>query len=101
ASERCQVLHGGRIGSRRGNDDGVFQRAVLFQLAYYVGNGRLLLTDRDIDTLNAGIFLVNDGVDGDRGFTDLTVTDDQLTLATANRHHRINRFQTDLHRLVN
>src|SRR5690606_2725617 len=98
--ERRQVLHGGRVGGRRGNDDGVFQRTVLFQLAHHVGNGRLLLTDRDVDTLNAGIFLVDDGVDGDRGLTDLTVTDDQLTLATANRGHGVDGFQAGLHRLV-
>jgi hypothetical protein len=54
-----------------------------FQLAHHVGDGRLLLADGNVDTLNAGIFLVDDRVDRHRGLTGLTVTDDQLTLATA------------------
>src|SRR5690606_27234378 len=61
---------------------------------------RLLLTDGNVDTLNAFAFLVDDGVDGQSGFTGLTVTDDQLTLATANRYHGVNGFVASFNRLV-
>ena len=74
---------------------------MLFQLAYHVGDRRLLLTNRNVDTLNAFAFLVDDGVDGYGCFTNLTVTNDQLTLTTTNRHHRVDCFQTGLHWLVN
>ena len=74
---------------------------MLFQLAHHVGNGGLLLTDGDVDTLNAGVFLVDDRINRYRGLTNLTVTNDQLTLTTADRHHGINGLVTGLDRLVN
>src|SRR5690606_11768710 len=89
ASVGRQVLQGGGFGSGGRNNDGVGQCTVLFELAHHVGNGRLLLTDRYVHALNAAVFLVDDGVDGQSGLTDLTVTDDQLTLATANRNHGV------------
>ena len=45
-------------------------------------------------------FLVDDGINGHGRFTGLAVTNDQLTLTTANRHHRVNRLDTGLQRLV-
>ena len=35
------------------------------------------------------------------GFTDLTITNDQLTLSSANRGHGINRFCTGITGLMN
>jgi len=101
ANERSQELHGSRLGSGSRHDDGVAHRAMLFQLAHYVGNRRLLLADGHVDTLNTGLLLVDDGVDRDSGLTNLTVADDQLTLTTTNRSHRVDRLQTGLYRLVN
>src|SRR5690606_14323170 len=80
---RREVLHGSRIGSACGNDDRVFHGAVFFELAHDGGDRRLLLADGNVDTLNAGAFLVDDRVDGDSRFTNLAVTDDQLALAAA------------------
>ncbi len=100
AGERGQELHGSRIGSGGRHDHGVFHGAVLFQLAHHVGDGGLLLTDGHVDTLNAGVFLVNDGVHRHGGLTDLAVADDQLTLATADRGHGVDGFETGLYRLV-
>src|SRR5690606_23956016 len=87
--EGSDALHRSRISRRRRNHDGVVHGAVLFQLAHYVGDGRLLLANRNVDTLNAGTFLVDDGVDRHGGLTDLTVTDDQLTLTTTTRGHGV------------
>lgn len=44
--------------------------------------------------------LVEDGVDGDSGLTGLSVTDDQLTLTTADGHHGVNSLVTSHHGLV-
>jgi len=46
-------------------------------------------------------FLVDDRINRNSGLTNLTVTNDQLTLTTADRYHGVNRFQTNLHGLVN
>src|SRR5690606_2239312 len=96
----CQELQGSRFGSGGGNDDGVGQSAMLFQLAHHVGDGGLLLAHRNVDTLDATVFLVDDRVDRHGGLADLAVADDQLTLATADRDHRVNRLVAGLHRLV-
>ena len=100
AGVRRQVLQGSGFGSRGCYHDGVGQGASFFQLAYHVGDGRLLLTNGDVDAADAAVFLVDDGVDGQSSLTDLTVTDDQLALATAYRDHGIDRLVTGLHRLV-
>src|SRR5690606_3748462 len=78
-----QELQGSRLGSGRGNDGGVGQGAVLFELGHHVGDGGLLLTDGNVDAGDAAVLLVDDGVGGDGGLADLPVTDDQLTLARA------------------
>src|SRR5690606_20249521 len=44
---------------------------------------------------------VDDGIDRDRGFTDLAVADDQFALAAADRHHRVDGLEADLYRLIN
>ena len=75
-------------------------RTVLFELAHQRGNRGVLLPDRDVDTLNAGAFLVDDGIHGNRGLAGLAVADDQLALAAADRNHRIDGLQTGLNRLV-
>lgn len=80
---RRDELQRSRFGSRCHDDDGMFHRAVLFQFAYHVSNRRTFLADGDINTFDAGAFLVDDGIDGNRGFTGLAVTDDQLPLAAA------------------
>merc|ERR1712000_661207 len=50
---RCQVLQSSRFRSRSRNNDGVSQRAVFFQFAYYVSNSRSLLANCYVNTLNA------------------------------------------------
>src|SRR5690606_30309751 len=70
------------------------------QLAHHVGDGRLLLTDGHVDAADTAVLLVDDGVDGQGGLTDLTVADDQLALATADRDHGVDRLVTGLYRLV-
>ena len=42
--------------------------------------------------------LVDDGIDRDRGLTSLTVADDELTLTSSDRDHRVDSFDTGLKR---
>jgi len=44
--------------------------------------------------------LVDDGVDSDGGLAGLSITNDELTLSTANRHERVDSLEASLHRLV-
>ena len=73
---------------------------MLFQFTHHVRDGGRFLADSYVYAFDAGITLVDDRIDCHRGFTGLTVTDDQLTLATADWNHGINRFVTGLYRLV-
>ena len=94
------VLHGGRRRGGSRHDDRVRHRAVLFELAHHVRDRALLLADRDVDALNARALLVDDRVDRERGLAGLAVADDQLALAAADRHHRVDRLVAGLHRLA-
>jgi hypothetical protein len=100
-SVRREVLHGCRLRSARCNNNGVFHGAQFCELANNVRNCRSLLTDRYVNAINAFTFLINDRVNRNSCLTCLPVTNDQLTLATANWNHRINRLQTSLHWLAN
>ncbi|EAV43677.1 hypothetical protein SIAM614_03331 [Stappia aggregata IAM 12614] len=108
AGERCQVLQRSSVGSGRGDNDGVIQRAGIFQGLHELGNGGALLADCNVDAIQLGVFivgsvqrlLVQEGVENDRGFTGLTVTDDQLALTAANRDQGVDGFQAGGHRLV-
>src|SRR5690606_8149935 len=94
-----QILHGSRIGSRGGHDNGVLQRAVLFELADDVADGGGFLPDGDVHAGNVLALLADDGVDGDGRFTRLAVANDELTLTTADRHHGVNGLDPGLQRL--
>ena len=58
------------------------------------------MANRDVHAGHVLTFLVDDGVDRDSCLTSLAVTNDQFALATAHRHHGVNRLQTGLHRLA-
>ncbi|EOC62964.1 hypothetical protein NM90_2208 [Neisseria meningitidis NM90] len=98
---RSDILQRSGFRSSCSNYNSMFHRAMLFQFAHYVGNRRCFLTDSHINTDYACTFLVNDGIQCYGSFTGLTVTNDQLTLTTTNRNHRVNGFQAGLHWLVN
>ena len=107
AGIRRQELHRCRLRCRRGDDDRILQRAVVFQRLDQVGDGRALLADGDVDAVQlfrfvrAGVggLLVQDRVEGDGALSGLAVADDQLTLAAADRHQGVDGLQARLHRL--
>jgi hypothetical protein len=99
---------GSRVGSGRGDDDRVFQSAAFFEHLDELGNGRTLLADCDVDAVEllalviacVHWLLVEERVENDRGLAGLTVTNDELALAAANRDQRIDCLQASRHRLV-
>jgi hypothetical protein len=108
AREGSKVLKGSGFGGGGRNDDGVFHGIVFLKGFDELGNGGTFLTDSDVDTVELLVLvlaiipplLVEDGVNGDGGFTGLTVTNDKLTLATTDGNHSINRLNTSHHGLV-
>src|SRR5882762_2096141 len=108
AGERRDVLHRRRVGSGGRDDDGIFQRALLFEHLDELRHRRALLADRDIDAIQLDLLvglgverlLVQNGVERDRGLAGLAVADDQFALATADRDQGIDRLEAGRHRLV-
>ena len=89
-----QELERGGVGGSGSDDDGVLHAVSRLEQAHDVGNGGSLLSNGDVDAVEGlGVvtsledgLLVDDGVDGDGGLASLSVTDDQLTLSSANGH---------------
>ena len=108
SGEGGQELQRGRLGRRRGDDDGVFKGPALFQGLDDLGDGRALLADGDIDAIELGALviagidrlLVQDGVDGHGGLAGLTISNDQLALTATDRDQGVDGLQAGLHRLV-
>jgi hypothetical protein len=104
ASERCKILEGSSLGGGGGNDDGVLHGIVLFKGLDELSDGGTLLTDGDVDAVKllglvAGVvptLLVEHGIKSDGSLTSLTVTNDQLTLTTADGNHGIDGLETSL-----
>ena len=86
-------------GGRR-DDDRVLHRALLAQLLDHLRDRRALLADGDVDADDVLALLVDDRVDRDGGLARLAVADDQLALAAADRHQRVERLEAGLQRLL-
>ena len=99
-----------RSGLRGGgsNDNGVLHGVVLLKSLDELSDGRTLLADGNVDAVKllglvVGVvppLLVEDGVKSDGSLTGLTVTNDQLTLATADGNHGVDGLETSLYGLV-
>ena len=83
-----------------GDDDAVAQGVGFLERAHDLRDGRLLLPDGVVDADDAGVLLVQDGVEGDGGLAGLAVADDELALAAADRHHAVDGLEAGLHRLA-
>src|ERR687891_2791068 len=105
---RRDVLERDGVCRRRVDDDGVVERAVVPQSLNHLGDGRRLLSDRDVDaahlllriTARPVVPLGDDCVDRDRRLPRLPVADDELALAAADRRHRVDRRDARLQRLL-
>lgn len=107
-SEGSNVLQGSSLRGSSGNDDRVLHGVVLLKRLDELGDSGTLLADGDVDAVELlGLvvavvppLLVEDGVQGNGSLAGLTITNDQLTLATANGNHGVDRLETSLHGLV-
>jgi hypothetical protein len=103
-----EVLEARGVGCRGGDDGRVLHRARLLEGAPHAGDGGALLTDGDVDAAHllvrvAGVpelLLVDDRVDRDRRLAGLSVSDDELALATADRRHGVHGLEPRLQRLM-
>jgi hypothetical protein len=106
--EGSDVLERSGLGGGGGDNDGVLHGVVLLKSLDKLGNGGSLLTDGDVDAVKLlGLvlavvppLLVEHGVESDGSLTSLTVTNDQLTLTTADGNHGVDRLKTSLYGLV-
>lgn len=107
-SEWGNVLQRGGLGGSSGNNDGVLHGVVLLERLDELGNGGSLLADGDVDTVEllglvVGVvpsLLVEDGIETNGSLAGLTVTNDELTLATADGNHGVDGLETSLYGLV-
>ena len=91
---RSQELERGGIGSGGGNNDGVLHAVTLLEETNDVGDGGTLLANSDVDAVEGlGVvssledrLLVEDGIDSDGGLAGLSISNDKLTLTSANGH---------------
>ena len=87
-----------------GNDNRVLHGVVLLKGLDELSDGRTLLTDGNVDAVKllglvVGVvppLLVEDGVKSNGSLTGLTVTNDQLTLTTADGNHGVDGLETSL-----
>ena len=97
-------LKRGGVGGSGGDDDGVADGVGLLEGTDELSDGGALLADTDVAAhklllLSLGL-LVDDGIDGDSGLASLTITDDKLTLTTANGDKGVDGLETSGHGLV-
>ena len=106
--ERSNVLQGSSLGSGGSNDDGVLHGVVLLKGLDELSDGGTLLTNGDVDGVELLLLLaslvptllVQHGVERNGSLSGLTVTNDQLTLTTADGHHGVDTLETSLDGLV-
>src|SRR5690349_1580742 len=97
---RCKVLQWGRVRGPCDYHNGMFHCTMLFKNRQGSSYCRILLTDCNINTQQVFTLLVDDGIDGNRAFSSLAVTNDQFALPTSNGNHTVNGLQTSLHRCI-
>merc|ERR1719410_266282 len=102
-----EVLQRSGVGGGSRDDDGVLHGVGVSEPLHNLSDSGPLLANGDVDTVQLllGVIslvealLVDDGINGDGGLASLSVTDDQLTLATANGHKGVDGLDASLHGL--
>ena len=82
------------------NNKAVIHCARFGKLLHYLCNGGSLLSDGDVNADYVFALLIDNGIDGKSGFTGLSVADDKLTLAAADRNKAVYGFITGLERSI-
>ena len=97
---RSQILQRSRISSCSSYYDTIFHSTGIFQGLYQAGYGGSLLTNSYIYADTVLALLVQNGIYGNSSLTSTTVTDNQLTLTTADWYQSIQCLDTSLERLM-
>mmetsp|Transcript_41067 Transcript_41067/g.105978 ORF Transcript_41067/g.105978 Transcript_41067/m.105978 type:complete len:305 (-) Transcript_41067:70-984(-) len=108
AGVRREELQRGSIRGRRGHNGGVLQAVVLTQDFEELCHSGALLADGNVEAIEVVLLirrivdglLVEDRVDGNGSLACLTITDDELSLTTANRDQAVHSLQARGHGLV-
>lgn len=103
-----QELEGGSLRGGGSHDDGVAQGSVVRQDLDDVGHGGPLLSDGHVDAVELSLglsrlevlLLVDDSINSQGGLTSLSITNDQLSLASSDRHQTVDSLKASLHGLV-
>lgn len=106
--ERRNVLQRSSLRGGGSDNDGVLHGIVLLESLDELSDGGSLLTDSDVDTVQllglvvavVPTLLVEDSIEGNGSLSGLTVTNDQLTLTTANGNHGVDGLESGLDGLV-
>ena len=94
------ILQRGRIAGGGGHYDGIVHGVAAAQRFHQLCHRGRLLSDGHIDADDILPLLVQDGIQCDGGLSRLAVTDDQLSLATANGEHGVDGQNARLQRLI-
>ena len=92
----CDVLQWCKFGCCCCNNNCIIHGSEGFQCVYNRRYCRLFLTNCNIDTKDILSFLIDNRIKSNGCLTSLSVTDNQLTLTTANRDHGVNRLNSCL-----
>lgn len=106
--ERSEVLERSGLGGGGSDDDGVLHGVVLLEGLDELSDGGTLLADGDVDAVELLVLvgaavpalLVENGIKSDGSLAGLTITNDQLTLTTADGNHGVDGLETGLDGLV-
>lgn len=106
--ERGEVLKRSGLRGGSSNDNGVLHGVVLLKGLDKLSNSGSLLADGDVDTVELLLLvlaiipslLVEDGVNTNGSLAGLTITNDQLTLTSADGNHGVDGLETSLDGLV-
>ena len=93
----CEPLHRSRSGCTSCDNSGIFHRASSSEFFCDSNDLGILLTDGDIDTLHPISLLIEDGIDRNLSLSGLTISDNELSLSTSNRHECIDRLDPCRH----
>src|SRR5271170_2818539 len=94
------VLHRRGLRSCRGDDDAVLHGAVIGERLDELRDGGTFLANGAVNANHVAAALVQDCVNDDGGFSDLTVANDQLALAATDGNHGVNGFDAGLDRFA-
>ncbi len=97
---RRNILQRSRFTCGGGYNGRILHGTVGTQLFYDLCYRTGLLTNGNIDAFYIVILLIDNRINGNRRFSRLAISDDQLTLTAADWNHGINDFQAGLNRLM-